>query len=224
MPHDWTERQRERDDADLARRLEALRLPAVPVRRHASLSLPVPLGAGWSWTAAAVGIGARDDAVALWRRRDGTPGAIVQHVSPGSADTADVRVLPSVVDRVVGVQPLSGGRTALLVEDPLEGDPSKRASTLHVIDADGRQVASADAGPDTCALIATTDDALWVGYSDIGHYANHPLAWQGLARFDASLVETTSHRVSDLALLNVTDNVVHAAGYACTELLRITKK
>ena len=88
---DWTDRERQRDADSLQSRLEALQLPVVPVRRHKSLSLPAPLTRGWLSTPAAVGIGPRDDAIALWRRSDGTPGAIVRHVR---GESSDERVLP----------------------------------------------------------------------------------------------------------------------------------
>jgi hypothetical protein len=215
-----TDRQQQRDAAALAARLEALQLPVVPLRRHAYLGLPLAArNVGFQRVPAAVGFGPREDAVALYRRRDGGPGAVVLHVREGGTEE---RVLPSVGDRVKGVQPLSNGSTAVLVEDTFDRDPLTCATTLVTLGADGVVVAKADAGPDTVALLATTDDRLWVGYGDLGHYANHPLAADGLAEFDTLLTTPRPWRASDLALLNVTDDVVYAAGYAREEFLRIS--
>ena len=95
-------------------------------------------------------------------------------------------MLPSVDGTVRGVQPLRDGRTAVLVDAAIEPDLGIPGTRLLVLDADGREVANADVGPDTCALTANTDDSLWLGYSDIGSFARHPQARQGLARFDGS--------------------------------------
>ncbi|MDQ1724475.1 MAG: hypothetical protein QOG52_1503 [Frankiaceae bacterium] len=214
-----SERKQQRDAAALARRLESLQLPAVPLRRHADLGLPMQeRGGRWGRNPSAVGIGAREDAAALYRRADGSDGALVRHVAP---DSTEERLLPTVGDLLTAVQPLSGGRTAVLVQDTRNADPQTCATALTLIGADGLELATAEAGPDTVALLATTDDRLWVGYGDIGHYAHHPLAWQGLAVFDPQLMAPRAWRVSDLALLNVSDDVVHASGYSDETVLRI---
>lgn len=214
---DW---QRQRQLASLADRPEVLRLPLVPLRRHAYLR-PGDRHSGWQWDEPVVGIGFDGDACALWRSPDGSDRVL--RTLHGAA-RSEATVLYA-AHHPGHVQSLRSGGT--LVTAP-RGVPGSPGATLLQFDAEGHIVRTADAGRAVEQLLVDAGDSVWVGYFDEGVLApSNVLGNNGLVRLGTSLDVEWLYRgrglpiVDSLYSLNVGPSAVLAYAYSAFHLIRI---
>ena len=237
-----SDRQRERQARNEARRREVLQLPTVVIPKYATLDPPHE--ADQLVTAS---VGPDGDIYALWS----TPSSAQQLAprrarpvfaslpNPRTAEPVDAVVTahapaPRLVARINNleiahpkIQPLPDDRV-LLVGARAAWRPDGPDKNAIIIDADGRRLREVTLGDGIESIQTTPSGDVWVGYFDEGVYGNYgwnrpgptPIGHSGIVRFDSDLTmqwEFPGH--VDHPWGNVDDcmalNIVGEVAWAC---------
>ncbi|WP_426512053.1 hypothetical protein ACPPVO_16390 [Dactylosporangium sp. McL0621] len=168
----------EHDRAKLRRRLEVLKLPVAPLRRHGFVRSACP--ADTMREPEAVGVGPDGTALAVWQFREGVNRKQVTWHVPGRR-----RVIGAVdveTDlRVSFVQPLPEGRVLLAAARTRPGKANAEVWT-----GSGDLQHRAHVGDAVEELLASPSGKVWAGYFDEAMGGSGPEG-HGLARFDSDL-------------------------------------
>lgn len=168
----------ERDRSSLQRRLEVLKLPVVPLRRHGLLG-PTDW-AEWQPEPEAVGVGPEGIAFAVWRHRsDANRKQVTSHVD-GHDIAMAVEVESDLCVRFV--QSLPEGR--LLIAAARR--PGTSGPNAEVWSDSGELLLTGDLGDAIEELLTTPLGSVWVGYFDEAMGGSGPQG-HGLARFTPDL-------------------------------------
>jgi hypothetical protein len=167
----------DRDARTLARRLEVLRLPVSPLRRHGYL-IPSRHDTRRAREPMAVGIGPDGDALAVWADLARPDRLLVTRHHGGQTLTDGIVLDGAPCGRFV--QPLPGGQVLLA-----QGR-SRPGSGTQVWSGDGELLADGHVGDAIEDMLTTPSGDLWVGYFDEAMSGTGPQT-HGLARFEANL-------------------------------------
>ncbi len=218
----------ERDRQSLRRRLDALRLPVVPLRRHGWVRHPAD--AVWRELGGlhepVVGIGPDHDLVTYWsaRRATGSTDAALTHTATGAKDDHSTVVVQQPPTDVSFAQPMPDGRFLLGAGRTQDG----RESNASVWDHEGTRIVEGNLGDAIAHVLATPAGQIWIGYHD---EANGPPSGppSGIARFNPDLAESWRYRAGsgmpehfDCYSLNVEDETATSYAYADWHLTRIS--
>lgn len=164
------------DQERLRRRLEALKLPVAPLRRHGLLARPDAT----EREPEAIGVGPDGTALAVWRHRDGGGRRKVTWHSGGRRPaTATVEVDTEL--QVSFVQPLPDGGVLLVAARARAG-----VVNAEIWSADGEPVRRGHLGDAIEEVQTTYSGKVWVGYFDEAMGGSGPEG-HGLARFRVDL-------------------------------------
>jgi hypothetical protein len=210
----------ERDQQSLERRLQLLKLPVVPLRRHGfvkprdrALVVREPQ---------AIGVGPDGTAFAVWpHRQDPRQKQVTSH--DGSKEIAGVVNLRT--DLAVSyVQPLPAGRILLAASRTRSGKANAEVWT-----SSGDLERQGSLGDAIEELLTTPSGRIWVGYFDEAMGSRGP-AGHGLARFNPDLtvdwlypVDAELPAIADCYALNVDGETAHLCPYTDFHLLSATR-
>ncbi|MBG6105808.1 hypothetical protein IW249_006222 [Micromonospora vinacea] len=202
----------------MRRRMEVLRLPAVPLR-HAGYLHPPSADPQWDRTPQAVGVGPGNQAYAVWASRDGSGQRLVTihdgDRQPVRSVRLDGRLDPSFV------QPLPDG-CVLLVKAR-----SRSGANAEIWSPDGDRVRQGGFGDAIETVLTTPSGAIWVGYFDEAMGGHGPQG-HGLARFPLDLEPAWvyPHRadlpsIADCYALNLAGETAWSCAYTAFHLVAV---
>ncbi|WP_144420399.1 MULTISPECIES: hypothetical protein [Micromonospora] len=211
--------RREREQESRHRRLEVLRLPAVPLR-HAGYLTPHRTGPQWARTPETVGVGPDHRALAVWASREHSGRRLVT-IHDGSRQAARSVQLDGCI-RPSFVQPLPGDRI-LLVRARNHGGVNAEVWTC-----DGHRERHGDLGDAIAHVLTTPAGAIWAGYFDEAMAGSGPQT-HGLARFTAALEPDWLYpqrpampEIFDCYALNLAEETAWTCAYTPFHLVSVT--
>ncbi|WP_157751872.1 hypothetical protein [Actinoplanes derwentensis] len=203
----------ESDQASLQRRLEVLKLPVVPLKRHGFLA---PSGrANTEREPEAVGVGPDGTAFAVWSHRmDSRRKQVTWHL--GGKGIRTVGAIDVQTDlRVSFVQPLPEGRVLLAAARAGRGEINGEVWTR-----DGSLESQGHLGDAIEELQTTPSGKVWAGYFDEGVLGGRGPEGHGLARFNQDLTvdwlyphDAGLPYISDCYTLNLHGETAHFCPY-----------
>jgi hypothetical protein len=209
----------DRDARTLARRLEVLRLPVSPLRRHGYL-IPSRHDTRWARQPVAVGIGPDGQALAVWADRARPDCVLVTRHHGGQTLTDGVVLDGAQPGRFV--QPLPGAQVLLAQRR------SRSGAGAQVWSRDGELVATGDLGDAIEDVLTTPSGVVWVSYFDEAMSGTGPQA-HGLACFGANLqvewvypFDAGLPFVFDCYTLNVAGDTAAICPYTDFHILSVT--
>jgi hypothetical protein len=210
----------ERDRASLERRLDVLRLPVAPLKRHGFV---MPVGSpAIRRQPEAVGVGPDGIALAVWRYRAGGRRAqVTRHLGGRRAVASTVEVQTEL--RVSFVQPLPEDRVLLATARTKHG-----AANAEVWSPTGELEHRGHLGDAIEELLSTPSGKIWAGYFDEAMGGSGPEK-HGLVRFNSTLdaewlypLDAGLPYISDCYSLNVADETAYFCPYTKFNVLSAT--
>jgi len=208
--------QAERDQANLRRRLEVLKLPVVPLEHHGSV-MPSDR-AGMQSEPEAVGVGPDGTAFAVWSHRQDPTGKQVTWHFGGKEVSGAIDVETDL--RLSFVQPLPEGRVLLAAARAGHGAPNGA-----VWNPNGDLEHRGHLGDAIEELLTTPSGKVWAGYFDEAMGGSGPEG-HGLARFNHDLTvdwlyprDAGLPYISDCYTLNLVGETAHFCPYTDFHIL-----